>query len=189
MSYGTIKSSEGVDLSTDGLKQIQVGQCVEGNTITSLEMAEDQNGNVNEKRAVLTITQSNGAKFSHSLFDSEEAWGQDQVKKELLHICTKIVTKAEYEVIISGVTSFLSFITAIKDSIIPLAEGKLFNMKIVYKKSGNGKWYPSFPKFPSFVELAGTTPSTLTTNPIYDFYQQPVPTEMPTVTATSADIF
>ena len=53
MSYGTIKSSEGVDLSTDGLKQIQVGQCVEGNTITSLEMAEDQNGNVNEKRAVL----------------------------------------------------------------------------------------------------------------------------------------
>ncbi len=191
MSYGTIKNSEGVDLSADGLKQIQVGQCVTGNTILSLDFAEDQNGGKSTNRAVMVFMQSGGAKFTHSFFDSAETWGQDQVKKEMLHICTKIITKPEYESVISVCNSFYDFIEAIKANVIPKATGKSFSLKITYKKSGNGKFYPSFPKFPSFMELDGTEPSTLTTNPLYDIYVQPAPTVMPDngTTMASADVF
>jgi len=190
MSYGTIKNSEGVDLSADGLKQIQVGQCVTGNIIESLDFAEDQNGGKSTNRAVLVFKQSNGSKFTHSFFNNDAEWAKDQVKKEMLHICTKIVTKEEYEAAISGVNSFYDFIEAVKTKVIPKAEGKSFSLKITFKKSGNGKFYPNFPKYPSFMELDGTTPSTLTTNPLYDIYIQPAPTVMADSSAMSvSDIF
>ena len=49
-----------------------------------------------------------------------------------------------------------------------------FNLKISFKyNKTKGQWYPNFPNFPNFIEPAGTTPSTLSTNPKYDIYEVP----------------
>lgn len=179
--YGSRTNNEGVAISANGANPILTGEQVVGNKIVSLAMAEDQNGQPVANRATLTIIQSNGAKFTHSFWDSTEEWAQDQVNREMLHICTKIVTEEQYYSILEehGDGSFQGFISAVAEHILPLAVDKTFTMKIVYKENkSNGKWYPNFPKFPNFIEADGVKTSSFTTNPKYDIYEMPAPTNM-----------
>lgn len=181
--YGSRTNNEGVAISANGSSPILTGEQVVGNKLVSLEMGNDQNGNPVTNRASLTITQSNGAKFTHSFWDSTEEWAIVQVNREMLHICTKIVSETEYYAILEehGDNSFSGFIKAVADHILPKAADKSFTMKIIYKENkSNGKWYPNFPKFPNFIELDGTTPSTFSTNPQYDKYVVPTATSMDT---------
>tara|TARA_R100001463_G_scaffold23551_2_gene56417 strand:- start:27423 stop:28019 length:597 start_codon:yes stop_codon:yes gene_type:complete len=179
--YGSRTNQEGVAISANGSSPILVGEKVTGNKLVSLEMAKDQNGNPVENRATLTILQRNGAKFTHSFWDSTEEWAIVQVNREMLHMATKIVTEDEYYAVIEehGDNTFKGFIKAVAEHILPKAAGKTFSMKIIYKENkSNGKWYPNFPKFPNFIELDGTEPSTFSTNPKYDVYTMPTPTTM-----------
>lgn len=179
--YGSRTNNEGVAISANGSSPILTGEQVPGNKLTSLAMAEDQNGQPVANRATLTITQSNGAKFTHSFWDSTEEWAIVQVNREMLHICTKIVSEEQYYAILEehGDGSFQGFISAVAENILPLAAKMTFTLKIIYKENkSNGKWYPNFPKFPNFIEVDGTTPSTFSTNPKYDIYVMPTPTNM-----------
>jgi len=185
--YGSRTNNEGVAISANGSSPILVGEQVVGNKLVSLEMAKDQNGNPVGNRATLTIGQRNGAKFTHSFWDSTEEWAIVQVNREMLHICTKIVSEDEYYSILEahGDGTFVGFISAVATHILPKAADKTFTMKIIYKENkSNGKWYPNFPKFPNFIELDGTTPSTFSTNPKYDVYVMPTPTTMESTPTT-----
>jgi hypothetical protein len=181
--YGAKQTSDGKAISANGMNPILVGLCVQGNTIESLEMAKDDQGNVNPKRAVLTFVQKNGAKFQHSFWDSSEDWAIDQINREMLHICNKIVSEDEYTSVVDehGDGTFQGFIDAVATNIIPKAKGKNFNLKIVYKENKNtGKWYPNFPKFPNFIEPeCPVAETTFTSNPKYDVFTQPTATTMP----------
>jgi len=188
--YGAKTNKDGVAISANGSSPILTGECVTGNKLVSLEMAKDQNGNVVTNRATLTFQQNNGATFTHSFWQAQEEWAIEQVNREMLHICTKIVSEEEYYNVIEthGDGSFPGFIKAIAENIIPKSNGTTYSLKIVYKENkSNGKWYPNFPKFPNFIEVDGTTPSTLSTNGKYDVYAMPTPTAMgtPTVNAES----
>ena len=187
--YGSRTNNEGVAISANGSNPILTGEQVTGNKLTSLAMATDQNGAPVTNRATLTITQRNGAKFTHSFWDSTEEWAVVQVNREMLHICTKIVPEDKYYEILEehGDGTFQGFIKAVADNILPLAKDMSFTLKIIYKENkSNGKWYPNFPKFPNFIELDGTSPSSFSTNPKYDIYVMPTPTTMDSPTGDSA---
>ncbi len=193
--YGAKTDKDGVAISANGSSPILTGECVVGNKLVSLEMAKDQNGNPVTNRATLTFQQKNGATFTHSFWQAEEEWAIVQVNREMLHVCTKIVSEEEYYSILEqhGDGTFQGFIKAIAENIIPKAAATTFSLKIVYKENrSNGKWYPNFPKFPNFIEVDGTTPSGLSTNGKYDVYEMPKATDMTApavnVTATSSSI-
>ena len=179
--YGSKTNSDGEAISANGFNPTLTGEHVDGNTITSLAMANDQNGNPVETRATLTFLQKNGASFTHSFWDSKEDWAIVQVNREMLHVCTKIVTEEEYYAIVEEHAdgTFKGWIETIATHIMPKAEGVKFALKIIYKENKtSGKWYPNFPKFPNFIEVDGTTPSTLSTNSKYDVYNAPTATAM-----------
>lgn len=179
--YGSRTNNEGVAINANGSSPILVGEQVVGNKIDSLAMATDQNGQPVTNRATLTFIQRNGAKFTHSFWDSTEEWAIVQVNREMLHICTKIVSEEEYYSILEqhGDGTFTGFINAVATHILPKAATMTFTLKIVYKENkSNGKWYPNLPKFPNFIEVDGSSPSSFTTNPKYDIYTMPTPTNM-----------
>jgi len=185
--YGSRTNNEGVAISANGSSPILVGEQVEGNKLVSVAMATDQNGNPSDKRATMTFLQRNGANFTHSFWDSTEEWAIVQVNREMLHICTKIVSEEQYYAILEehGDGSFKGFIDAVANHILPKAAEMSFTLKIIYKENkSNGKWYPNFPKFPNFIEVDGTSPSTFSTNPKYDIYTMPAATNMGDTPAT-----
>lgn len=187
--YGSKTNSQGEEIRANGGAPILVGEKVPGNIILSFGMSEDQNGQVSENRAEIRFKQTNGASFSYSFFDSDQEWAVDKTNRELLHICTKFVTRDEYYAIVEPATGFADFINRIKTQIIPKAEGKAFTLKIVYKQNKTSKkWFVSFPNFPNFIEEDGTTPSTLKTDPRYDFYAPvEVSDDMETVATEGSD--
>lgn len=194
MGYGSKTDSEGLEIRANGNAPILTGEQVKGNKITYFGMSTDsQTGETLSNRAEIKFLQSNGATFTYTFFDSDQDWAQDKVNKELLHICSKFVSKDEYYAALPGENiTFTSFIGAIQEKIMPKAEGKTFTLKIIYRENkNNGKWYPQFPNFPNFIELDGTTPSTLSTNPKYDFYEIPTSNteEELTSSTTGGDVF
>lgn len=197
MQFGSKVDSTGKSLSATNTVTIMKGERVPGNKILSFGMAKDQNENPVTDRAEIVFLQSNGAKFSYAFFspNPEKAWTLDKLNREMLHICTKIVPETDYYSAVDGSTDFQSFISNIQQKVIPQAEGKTFTLKIVMKENTNsGKWFANFPTFPNFIELDGTEPSTLTTNPQYDFYTVPAestPEETTTgePAATGDDLF
>ena len=190
MSYGSKTDSEGNALRAEGNIPVITGERVEGNEFVSLEMAKDKDGNLMENRSVLTIKQSNGASFRVMFFDSEEDWAIKGTNEAMLHICTRIMSEEEYYAAIAGSSSFQAFMTAIGTKVIPQAAGKKYTMKIILKHNKSADaWFPNFPKFPNYVELDGTNPTTIgKTNPKYDIYAVPPKTDMATTpVAASSD--
>lgn len=182
--YGSKTTADGKDLQANGSMPKLTGERVVGNVIEYFGMAVDFHGNTSETVAEIRFKQSNGATFKHQFRDSELDWAIDNLNKAMLHICTKIVTEAEYYAIVDGATSFTSFIEAIRTKIMPKAAGMSFTLKITLRENTNensdsyGRWFPQFPQFPNFIELDGTSPSTLTTNPKYDIYEVPTATDV-----------
>ncbi len=180
--YGQNKDAEGKEIPADsGYAQIITGERVKGNEILSLEFHKDlESQEVNYSRAELKFKQANGAIFTITFFDSNEDWAIASTNRTLLHIFTKVVSKDEY-LASCAADNFQSFIENIKTKIIPKSKGMKFTLKIVWntaKKSG--KSFTGFPNFPNFIELDGTEPSTLSTNPKYDVYVRPEMGNAPT---------
>tara|TARA_R110000796_G_scaffold43634_3_gene107165 strand:+ start:10186 stop:10770 length:585 start_codon:yes stop_codon:yes gene_type:complete len=180
MSYGSKTDSEGKALRADGNLPVLTGEKVVGNKIVSLGMRTDSNGDLMDNQAELIFNQANGATFKVVFFDSDEKWAIDQTNATLLHICTKIVSEADYYAAIGNPSGFQEFITNISTKIIPQAAGKTFTMKVILKHNKKSDaYFPNLPKFPNFIELDGTTPSTINkTNPKYDIYAIPAATSM-----------
>lgn len=179
MSYGSKTNSKGESIKANGTAPILVGEKVVGNTIEYFGLSKDQDGNTQSNIAEIRFKQANGATFSKKFWEPSEDWAIDNLNRDMLHICTKIVPEADYYATVEGTKTFGAFIEAIRTKIIPKATGKTYTMKIVYlenKKEGSpsfGQFFPGLPKFPSWIEVDGTTPSTLTTNPKFDFYTIP----------------
>ena len=87
-------------------------------------MRTDSNGDLMDNQAELIFNQANGATFKVVFFDSDEKWAIDQTNATLLHICTKIVSEADYYAAIGNPSGFQEFITNISTKIMPQAAGK-----------------------------------------------------------------
>lgn len=179
MNYGSKTNSTGESIRANGTAPILVGEKVIGNSIEYFGLSKDQDGNPIPNIAEIRFRQSNGAVFTKKFWEPSEDWAIDNLNRDMLHICTKIVSENEYYAAVEGTKSFGAFIEAIKTKVMPKAAGKTYTMKIVYlenKKEGSpskGQWFAGLPKFPSWIELDGTIPSSLTTNPKFDFYVVP----------------
>jgi hypothetical protein len=183
--YGSRINSQGDEVRENGNLPIITGERVVGNTILHFGMCTDESGNTIDTRAEIKFKQNNDATFTYMFFDSDQEWAIDKVNRELLHICTKFVTKEEYYAAVEEAKNFSDFVNKIASTIIPKAQGKSFTLKIVYKQNKtSGRWYVSFPNFPNFIEIDGETPSTLKTDPKYDFYTPIQGTEMDSETVT-----
>jgi hypothetical protein len=184
--YGSRTNSEGGAITEAGsyLRPI-VGPVVTGNELIYIGLDKDADGNINNKAALVSFKQSNGAIFSHKWFDGEEGWRIDELNANMLHICSKIVTEEEYYEAVSGSSSFEELLNNINTKIFPKAKGMVFTLKIIYTKRSSGKYYAAVPKskWPKWMENAAvvTVPgSTFKHNEGYDIYEVPMPTEMAT---------
>jgi hypothetical protein len=172
MSYGARIDSEGKDFRSDGQMPVQTGEKVVGCTIKSIGIASDKEGNTIPGRAVVEFLQPGGAIFRQMYFDNEAAWAIDKTNQQILHIATKVVPADEYFAVTAGATGFDDFFKKVGGLLIPKSVGKTFTLKIALREK-DGSYFPTFPNYPNFIELDGTTPSTLKTDPKYDYYVAP----------------
>lgn len=182
--YGSKTDHEGKAIISDGKMPVIVGECVPGNTISYFGLAKDSNGAVSPNVLEIKFLQSNGATFSKKFWDPTEDWAIANFNRDMLHICTKIVTEAEYYAVIEEAEdTFAGYVEAVKNNIISKAANMKFALKICYKENKNqnsascGQFFPSFPNFPNWIEVDGTNPTSFRTNPIYDFYTTPEATD------------
>ena len=186
MSYGSRETSDGSEVRGDGRAPVQAGERIEGCTLEYIGFPEDQEGNPVTTRAVVRFIQPNGAVFKKTYFDSDQDWSIDKTNQHMLHIATKIMSEESYYAAIAGAGNFQAFFTKLGEVLVPAATGILFNTKVILRLNNNdGKYYPDFPNIPNFVEVTGTTPSTLSTNARFDAYVQPDAT--PAAAAVSDD--
>lgn len=178
--YGSKTDAEGKEIQANGASPLMTGERVAGHEMVYFGPAKDMNGNILPNRFEIHFRQTSGRLFVYSFFDSTEGWAIEQTNRTMLHIFSKVVTEEEYYGVVNGSTSFNDFMTRVQTTIFPKASGKRFTLKIVYiQDKTSGKFYAKFPKYPNFVELDGTTPTTLSTNPKYDIYTIPAATSAP----------
>lgn len=188
MNYGSTTTADGTPLITP---KVITGLCVENNKLVNFDFAEDQAGNKVTNRFTISFEQSNGYKFNVSFLDSNQDWAIQALNRDILHICTKIVTIEEYNEVVKDVKDFEEFVTAIRDKIMKPNYGKLFDLKIVYNQNkSSGKFYAGFPKIPAWIDTPGNGKNSFKDNPAYDFYTIPAgasnATSEPTATEPSS---
>jgi hypothetical protein len=190
--YGSRTDSKGQAIQGDSsFVSAVAGERVPGNTLVSIGLSEDKDGNVVETRATIEFQQSNGAKVRMTIFepndDDQQRFEQQQVSVErnIKHLATKLMTEDEYY---SGMEAgglpktFPAFIAKVSALLMPKAAGKVFTMKFVYS---NG--WVTVPKFPNWIALPGNE-DTLSTNAKYDKYTPETPSAAPSVVA-NGDVF
>jgi len=179
MGYGSRMGENGSAI-TEGYSSIPVmtGERVEGCVLVSFGMAVNKEGVVSENRAEIVFKQPNGATFRHSYFDSDNPFLQDKVNTSVLHICTKVVDEETYYQAVENSLGFSDFIDNVSKLLSDNeAIGKKFNLKVVLKlNTKDGKYRPSLPFIPAFIEKGGTSASEsrFKTDPKYDLYEAPV---------------
>ena len=189
--YGSKVDGSGKEIQGDSTYLSPVaGERVEGNTLVSIGLAEDKDGNIVDTRANIVFQQTNGAQVRITLFEAVEQWQFDSLNKQVKHVATKLMTEEQYYTGINAggaPTGFQDFIAKVSGLLTPLAAGKLFTMKFVYK---NG--YVGVPSFPNWIALPENA-DTLTTNPKYDKYIKEEPTDVAEESvagvSTSSDVF
>lgn len=173
--YGSKLDEQGQEIKAKGAMPLITGERVTNCKFVSFGMGK--NSITNEPtpgRYEIQFEQSNGRIFSQSFFESDQPWAQVNLNKAMLHICTSFVTIEDYYAVVEGSENFADFMQRIQTKIMPKAEGKSFTLKITYtQQKSTGKWFAGFPNYPNYIELDGTTPSTLSTNPKYDKYSIP----------------
>lgn len=165
--FGSKTDASGKQLTADGKAPILVGERVMDNTLKSVTLSEDKS------RIIFEFTQKNGATFKASFWAPKEGeyfeTNLDTLKRNMLHISTKIVTEQEFWDAVANTSSFEEYANVLITRIFSRGLGKKFNLKITYKRTDDGD-IPTFPRYPNFIEKEGTEPSTFSTNPDYDFY-------------------
>ena len=166
--YGSKVDGSGKEIQGDSTYLAPVaGERVEGNTLVSIGLAEDKDGNVVDTRANIVFQQANKAQVKLTLFEATEEWQFTNLNKQVKHIATKLMTEDEYYAGINkggAPAGFQDFVTKISKMFLPKAEGKLFTMKFVYKNN-----YVTVPSFPNWMALPENA-DTLSTNEKYDKY-------------------
>jgi cell division protein FtsI/penicillin-binding protein 2 len=184
MGYGSKVDSTGKEVSGDSsFVQAVTGERIVGNTIKSIGLAKDKDGNIVETRATIEFKQSNGATVRLTLFEAKEDWQFDQINRTAKHLATKVVTEEQFYAAVANASDFPSFIKALSDLIMPASAGKVFTMKFVYN---NG--YVSVPKFPNWI-AAPENADTLSTNAKYDKYTAEEATPAPNAIPATGDVF
>lgn len=189
--YGSRTDEKGNAIQGDsGYVQPVTGERVEGNTLASIGLAKDKDGNEVETRATVVFNQANGSSVRWTIFEpqdgEENKWQYTNLNKQVKHLATKLMTEDEfYDGIEAGgaPADFPSFIAKINALFMPKAVGKVFTMKFVYS---NG--YVTIPKFPNWIALPENA-DTLSTNPKYDKYEPEVATEAPADVPADGDVF
>jgi len=174
MSYGSKTNEKGQDIKADDRMPVITGYKVPGNKIVRFGLAEDfQTGEILDNQAEIVFEQANGARVFNRFFGGDQAWQIDMINRQFLHICSKIVTEAEYWATIEGVTGFSDLVKRIEEKIMPKAADVSFNLRIVYNTNKtSGKSYVGLPKFGNFIEPEGTEPTTLAER-TGDLYEAP----------------
>lgn len=189
--YGSRVDSKGQAVTSDSsYVAAETGERVQGNTIASIGLAKDKEGNTVETRATIEFQQASGAKVRWTLFEPQEGegneWQKDALERNIKHVATKVMTEDQYYTALEtggSPQNFQEFIAKLATIILPAAAGKVFTMKFVYI---NG--YVTVPKFPNWI----TTPDnedTLSTNPRYDKYVAEAPSEAPAEGTADGDTF
>ena len=160
MSYG--KKTENIT-GGNNFTPITAGQANPGFKFESFSISD-----TNPSRAIITFSKGD-KEFQVSYFESDQEWAQELTQNAILHIATKMGSETEFWAAVEKSTSFQDWVSRVNNFMQNNATGKTFTLKIVYNKNG----YLSFPRYPRFIELDGTNPSTLSTNPKYDFYVKP----------------
>ncbi len=179
MAYGSKTNSSGEVVKADSqFTPITAGEKNPGFKFISFVMVEETN------RASLTF-EKGGKEFKQTIFYSDQEWAQEAASRTILHIATKMGSDEDYYNAIGDtgdtLEDFINWVAKANKYLTKASKDKTFTLKIVY----NNRGYLSFPKFPNFIELDGTNPSTLSTNEKYDNYIKPQGTESPAETRTA----
>tara|TARA_R110002153_G_scaffold72010_4_gene188796 strand:- start:8551 stop:9174 length:624 start_codon:yes stop_codon:yes gene_type:complete len=186
---GARKDKNGKAITGAGRAQVMVGVNVPGNTILGLGISKNKDGsfadgkNGKMARATLAFQQSNGSIFSHTFFDSDKDWGQDKLTMQLLHVCLPFLGNDPlkfYDIVETNSDgTFVSVIQALAANVFaaPVAAQTKVSLKLVYLPNRDGDFFASFPKYLNWIELDGTTPTTLVVG-TGDIYERPTQTEM-----------
>lgn len=190
--YGSKLDETGKEIQAKGVMPLMTGEKVVGCKLVSFGPATNPTTNeVDPNRFQIVFEQSNGKLFTQSYYNNEASWAQTNLNRAMLHICTSFISIEEYYAVVEGSADFVDFMNRIQTKIMPKAIGKGFTLKITYsQQKSSGKWYAGFPSYPNYIELDGTKPSTLTTNPKYDFYTIPVENDsIDNTQTTEEDLF
>ena len=199
MQYGSRVDSSGEVIKDNEVRLRPVaGEKVEGNTIVSIGMDKDKDGNPTSNRAAVEFKQANGTVVKWSIFEPQPSteriidkfgkevgnndWQLDKMNKNIRHLATKIVSEDEYFAAIEangGPKSFVDFINRVSKVLMPEVAGKLFTMKFVYLKG-----YVSIPNFPHWIATPDNTDALITTKS--DSYVPEKPSATPLTKAVSS---
>ena len=193
---GARTDKDGKAITGAGKPQVIVGINVPGNIILGLAIAKNKDGSMADgkngkmARASMLFEQANGSVFSHTFFDSDKDWGQDKLTLHLLHVSLPFLGNdpERFYAIVGEHSdgSFVSVIQALATQVFakPIAEKTKISMKLLYAPNKEGDFFASFPKYLNWIELDGTTPSTLREGE-GDIYVRPERTTMADATATT----
>jgi len=186
---GARKDKNGKAITGSGKVQVVVGTNVPGNRVLGLAISKNKDGsfadgkNGKMARATLAFQQVNGSIFSHTFFDSDKDWGQDKLTMHLLHVCLPFLGNDPlkfYNIVETHSDgTFVSVIQALAAHVFaaPVSEGTKVSLKLVFLPNRDGDFFASFPKYLNWIELDGTTPTTLVEG-TGDIYSRPSQTEM-----------
>ena len=151
--YGSNKTSDGKVIAADDVRLIPVVGIVENCAIKGgFEMSEDG------RSAGITFVQENGAEVTHKEWNNEDAAAIDDTNRRVKHICTKLISEADYLKAVEGSSSFESFIANVNKAIAgAIKPENKFRMIFHY----NNKGYVTVPRYPNFIESMKVSPSKL----------------------------
>jgi hypothetical protein len=150
-SYGSKTTSDGKQIAADENRVSPSVGIVNDCTIKGVfELNEDKSV------ASITFVQPNGTEITHKEWVSTDAAGIDDTNRRVKHICTKLVTEAEYNAMPEA-TSFENFFANVNQLIAGKTAGK-FRMLFHY----NNKGYVTVPRYPNFIESMSTNPTRIT---------------------------
>jgi hypothetical protein len=151
MSYGSKLTSDGKTINANESRVIPTVGIVDDCEIkTGFELNDDNSV------ASITFVQGNGAEVTHKEWLSDDAASIDGTNRRVKHICTKLVSEAEYDNAVSAATSFADFFNRVNALINGKTTGK-FRMVFHY----NNKGYVTIPRFPNFIESMSVVPTKL----------------------------
>lgn len=152
MAYGSNKTSDGKVIAADDTRILPVVGIVENCVVKGIfEISEDQ------KSAGITFIQPNGGEVTHKEWDNDDEGAIDDTNRRVKHICTKLISEAEYLNAVKESSSFLTFINCVNKAIEGAINDDKFRMIFHY----NNKGYVTVPRYPNFMEKMSTTPTKL----------------------------
>lgn len=151
MAYGSKKTSDGKEITADQTRTTPSVGIVNDCTIKGVfELNDDKTV------ASITFVQPNGSEITHKEWISDDPAGIDDTNRRVKHICTKLITEAEYDAMPEA-TGFVDFFTKVNNLIAGKTEGK-FRMLFHY----NNKGYTTIPRYPNFIEPMSVNPTRIT---------------------------